>query len=124
MYHPRHQPISGNLLSPKPKASPQDCTPSGQESDSTSSSQNASSRSGRSLRNLFARRHQHSHLSSPLPTSTEAIVEDVCKEEKLQVSVLVTMPSAKQKLPKVEDADDVPHVAIGVAKVPYMSDHH
>jgi hypothetical protein len=50
-------------------------------------------------------------------------VEDVRKEEKLQVSVLVTMPSAKQKIHKVGDADDVPHIAIGVAKVSYNFDH-
>src|SRR5262245_58113798 len=80
-------------------------------------------RVGAFRRNLFAFRRR-----APLSTFSSIIktpVGVVDEKEKLQVSVLVTMPSARRKVsvPEVPDAD-VPDVVFGVAEVSYRFEQH
>jgi hypothetical protein len=117
------QPVSGNSL-PSAQHSPNKefedsahISPEADESESPSPPP-PPSRVGQFLRNPFTR-HRNSPSPSYIPSPPILGSEFVSDERKLQISVLVAMPTPDEKEDNNSDNQVVPDVVFGVVQVPF-----
>jgi hypothetical protein len=115
------QPVSGNSLPsghPSPDKSLQNSTLLSVDDYEPSTTPATSSRVGQFLRNPFT--HQRNSPSPSYTPSSPALGSELVSddERKLQISVLVAMPTPNKEINNVED-QVVPDVVIGVVQVPY-----
>lgn len=116
-------PVSGNSLSSAQHSPDKDFEDSARlspEDDESPSPPPPPSRVGQLLRNPFTRQR-----NSPLPSYTPSPIlgsEFVSDDRKLQISVLVAMPTPDTKESSNADDQVVPDVVFGVVQVPFKDE--